>query len=157
MPITSYTGVWLSTDIKGGNILVDTGGICKIADFGCSKYMSDLQKKYSLKGSPYWMAPEVILQEKYERFADIWSLGCTIIEMATGRPPYAEENQPISAMLRVAHSTEPPKFPKHLSEEGKNFLSYCFQINPRKRLNVRKLLEHPFVSNLRPTKYDSLR
>lgn len=72
-------------DIKGANILVDRDGVCKLSDFGGSRIIEEIefQRHYSLKGTPNWMAPETVKLE-YTRFSDIWSLGCTLIEMATG-------------------------------------------------------------------------
>jgi serine/threonine protein kinase len=78
-------------DIKGGNVLVDKNGTCKLADFGNSKRLySELEDDNQIKGTAHWMAPEVIKQNKYGRYSDIWSLGCTIIEMATGSPPWSQ-------------------------------------------------------------------
>jgi mitogen-activated protein kinase kinase kinase ANP1 len=80
-------------DIKGPNVLVDSNGVCKLADFGGAKRIcntNNTEQFNSLKGTPYWMAPEVIKQTGHGRAADIWSVGCTIIEMATGRPPWSQ-------------------------------------------------------------------
>ena len=80
-------------DIKGANVLVDCNGICKLADFGGAKkiYSAANKEQYtSLRGTPYWMAPEVIKQTGHGRKADIWSVGCTVIEMATGKPPWSQ-------------------------------------------------------------------
>ena len=82
-------------DIKGANILLDHHGTVKLADFGASKKIESLVTLHgeasahykSVKGTPFWMAPEVIRQEGHGRPADIWSIGCTVIEMATARPP----------------------------------------------------------------------
>ncbi len=74
-------------DIKGANILVDRDGVCKLSDFGGAKFMEeeiDLRKN-SFKGTPNWMAPETVRRLEYTRFSDIWSVGCTIIEMASGK------------------------------------------------------------------------
>ena len=75
-------------DIKGANILVDDRGTVKLADFGASKRMSGTvtigDKTQSLRGTPYFMAPEVILQNGSGRKADVWSVACTVIQMATG-------------------------------------------------------------------------
>ncbi|CAI5477445.1 unnamed protein product [Closterium sp. Yama58-4] len=80
-------------DIKGANILVDNRGCIKLADFGASRKLADLATMSghkSMKGTPYWMAPEVIKQTGHGRPADIWSVACTVIEMATGKPPWSE-------------------------------------------------------------------
>ncbi|CAN7126019.1 unnamed protein product [Brassica rapa subsp. narinosa] len=86
-----------SWDIKGANLLVDASGVVKLADFGMAKHLTGQRADLSLKGSPFWMAPE-LMQAVMQRdsnpdlaFAvDIWSLGCTIIEMFTGKPPWSE-------------------------------------------------------------------
>jgi serine/threonine protein kinase len=74
-------------DIKGANILVDRDGICKLTDFGGAKVMQeeiDLLR-HSFRGTPNWMAPETVKKMEYTRFSDIWSIGCTVIEMVTGK------------------------------------------------------------------------
>jgi serine/threonine protein kinase len=81
----------------------------------------------SLKGTIFWMAPEVIRQTGYGRQADIWSLGCTVIEMATGKPPWSGEfSEQISALFNIATTTDPPPLPDYLSEDAKHFLTLCF-------------------------------
>lgn len=84
-------------DVKGANILVDIEGVAKLADFGCSKSISvksgvmGAENFQTMLGTPYWMAPEVMRQEGHGRMADIWSFGCTLIEMASGKPPWAKD------------------------------------------------------------------
>lgn len=86
----------------------------------------------SIRGTPYWMAPEVIKQTGHGRPADIWSLACTVIEMATGKPPWSNlYSQPVSAMFHIASSKDPPKLPDHLSPEAKDFLMLCFNRSVR--------------------------
>ncbi|KAI3777420.1 hypothetical protein L1987_47220 [Smallanthus sonchifolius] len=136
-------------DIKGANLLVDASGVVKLADFGLAKHLSVHTTDLSLKGSPHWMAPEV-LQAVMRKDAslehvftmDIWSLGCTVIEMLTGKPPWSEFNG-VQAMFNVLNKS--PTIPETLSSEGKDFLNLCLQRNPEKRSTAALLLEHPFV------------
>lgn len=96
-------------DIKGGNVLVDKNGVCKLADFGNAKrFIEGTDQASSIKGTANWMAPEVIKQNKYGRFADIWSLGCTVIEMAHGKPPFSDFPNHVSIMMHVGQITSPP-------------------------------------------------
>jgi serine/threonine protein kinase len=117
-------------DIKGANILIASNGTVKLADFGASKKIEDLATigsgSKSIRGTPYWMAPEVIKQTGHGCPADIWSLGCTVIEMATGKPPWSTCAGPVAAMFQIASSKDPPPLPEHLSREAKDFLLLCF-------------------------------
>jgi len=137
-------------DLKAGNILLSIDGKAKLADFGVSaKLTSTIQKKNTVVGSPYWMAPEVINvqsdQDGYDFKADIWSLGITGIELAEGKPPLFD-----IASLRVIFlipAREPPtlKDQSQWSHEFNNFIAKCLQKDPVKRPLVEELLEHPFV------------
>ncbi|XP_021820949.1 mitogen-activated protein kinase kinase kinase 5-like [Prunus avium] len=138
-------------DIKGANLLVDASGVVKLADFGMAKHLNGHSYNLSLKGSPYWMAPEVIkavMQNNADPdlalAVDIWSLGCTIIEMFNGKPPWSDFTGP-QAMFKVLNTI--PDIPETLSAEGKDFLSWCFRRNPAERPSAIQLLEHPFVRN----------
>ena len=114
-----HTHQIMHRDIKGANILVDNTGVVKLADFGASKKIEDLVTMdsgfKSIKGTPYWMAPEVIKQTGHGRQADIWSVGCTVIEMATGKPPWSEFAQPVGPFLHLPPFTPPPPPPFLLS------------------------------------------
>uniref|UniRef100_A0A2N9HL25 mitogen-activated protein kinase kinase kinase n=1 Tax=Fagus sylvatica TaxID=28930 RepID=A0A2N9HL25_FAGSY len=139
-------------DIKGANLLVDASGVVKLADFGLAKHLAGQSYNLSLKGSPYWMAPEVMQATMQKKDAnpdlalaiDIWSLGCTIIEMLNGKPPWSDFSGP-QAMFKVLNST--PPIPETLSSEGKDFLHCCFRRNPAERPTAIMLLEHSFVRN----------
>ncbi|CAD8083745.1 unnamed protein product [Paramecium sonneborni] len=138
-------------DIKGANIIVDTKGVCKLADFGCSIIG---KSSYSLKGTPNWMAPEVINQQETGRYSDIWSLGCTIIEMLTSEPPWGQFQSPMQALLTISSKQCSPSIPQNTSDQLKDFLNKCLQFDHKKRWQARKLLKHPFIINYkkRPSK-----
>uniref|UniRef100_A0A7N0VBE7 Protein kinase domain-containing protein n=1 Tax=Kalanchoe fedtschenkoi TaxID=63787 RepID=A0A7N0VBE7_KALFE len=149
-PWSEYEGLCLR-DIKGANLLVDSAGVVKLADFGMAKHLAGEAANLSLKGSPYWMAPELmqsVMQKDMKSdlaFAvDIWSLGCTIIEMLNGKPPWSEY-EGAAAMFKVMR--ESPRIPETLSPEGKDFLQCCFRRNPADRPTANALLEHPFLRN----------
>ncbi|KAK9061986.1 hypothetical protein SSX86_019170 [Deinandra increscens subsp. villosa] len=135
-------------DIKGANILVDNKGQIKLADFGASKKVVELATMTgakSMKGTPYWMAPEVILQTGHSFSADIWSVGCTVIEMATGKPPWSQQYQEVAALFHIGTTKDHPPIPDHLSADAKDFLLKCLQKEPDLRPNASELLQHPFV------------
>uniref|UniRef100_F6H8Z9 Protein kinase domain-containing protein n=1 Tax=Vitis vinifera TaxID=29760 RepID=F6H8Z9_VITVI len=188
-------------DIKCANILVDVHGSVKIADFGLAK-ATKLNDVKSCRGTPFWMAPEVVnwKNEGYGLATDIWSLGCTVLEMLTRRPPYShlegatklndvksfkgtlrwmapevfnqknegyglavniwslgctvlemltcrppysnmEDGQVISKIYR----SEPPDVPDSFSSDARDFILKCLQVNPSDRPTAGELLDHPFV------------
>uniref|UniRef100_A0A7N0V6Y0 mitogen-activated protein kinase kinase kinase n=1 Tax=Kalanchoe fedtschenkoi TaxID=63787 RepID=A0A7N0V6Y0_KALFE len=136
-------------DIKGANILVDNKGRIKLADFGASKKVVELATMTgakSMKGTPYWMAPEVIVQTGHSFSADIWSVGCTVIEMATGKPPWSQQYQEVAALFHIGTTKSHPPIPEHLSSEAKDFLLRCLQKEPDLRASAAELLQHPFVT-----------
>lgn len=137
-------------DIKGANILVDNKGCIKLADFGASKKvvaLATMTGAKSMKGTPYWMAPEVIRQTGHSYSADIWSVGCTLIEMATGKPPWSQQYQEeFAALFHVGTTKSHPPIPEHLSIEAKDFLLKCLQKEPDFRPSASDLLKHPFVT-----------
>ncbi|PWA81071.1 Protein kinase, ATP binding site-containing protein [Artemisia annua] len=135
-------------DIKGANILVDNKGCIKLADFGASKQVVELANgsgAKSMKGTPYWMAPEVILQTGHSFSADIWSVGCTVIEMATGKPPWSQQYQEVAALFYIGTTKSHPPIPDHLSPEAQDLLLKCLHKEPELRPSASDLLQHPFV------------
>lgn len=139
-------------DIKGANILVANTGLVKLADFGASKKIEGLATMESgfksVKGTPYWMAPEVITATGHGKQADIWSVACTVIEMATGKPPWMQFGSQVAAMFHIAKSKGPPAIPEHLSPECKDFLYLCFNRSWRERPSASTLLQHAFLKNV---------
>ena len=100
----------------------------------------------SVIGSPYWMAPEVIMKSGHGKPADIWGLGCCVIEMLTSKPPWFEYGkEPYAVMNAIKNSKFPPKYPDGISKECVEFLNYCFEYEQSKRPTAAELLFHPFV------------
>ncbi|GFO46132.1 serine/threonine-protein kinase 3 [Plakobranchus ocellatus] len=138
-------------DIKAGNILLNTEGHAKLADFGVAGQLSDtMAKRNTVIGTPYWMAPEVIQEIGYDCVADIWSLGITALEMAEGKPPYGDIH-PMRAIFMIP-TKPPPSFrkPDKWSPEFIDFVSKCLVKNPEMRATAAELLEHDFINNRAP-------
>ncbi|XP_010528879.1 PREDICTED: mitogen-activated protein kinase kinase kinase ANP1 isoform X2 [Tarenaya hassleriana] len=136
-------------DIKGANILVDNKGCIKLADFGASKQVVELATisgAKSMKGTPYWMAPEVIRQTGHSFSADIWSVGCTVIEMVTGKAPWSQQYKEVAAIFYIGTTKAHPPIPENLSADVKDFLLKCLQEEPNLRPTASELLKHPFVT-----------
>lgn len=129
-------------DIKGSNILATKEGSIKLADFGVATRVGPL-KDSSVVGSPYWMAPEVIDQSGATTASDIWSVGAVVIELLSGRPPYAELD-PMPALFRIVNDDCPP-LPDGSSGVTRDFLQQCFQKEGHLRISARKLQRHPWM------------
>ncbi|CAI8616116.1 unnamed protein product [Vicia faba] len=132
-------------DIKGANILIGEDG-AKIGDFGCAKSINEAAAP--IRGTPFFMAPEVVCGEEQEYPSDIWSLGCTIIEIFTGSSPWPNVDDSLSALFHIAYSNEVPRIPCSLSDKAKDFLGKCLRKNPKERLTASQLLKHPFLEEL---------
>ncbi|GAO14072.1 hypothetical protein UVI_02038360 [Ustilaginoidea virens] len=143
-------------DIKGANILVDNKGTIKISDFGISKKLEQSnilgnaknnRHRPSLQGSVFWMAPEVVKQTEYTLKADIWSLGCLVVEMMTGNHPFPDCTQ-LQAIFKIGGGTASPTIPEHASEEAKSFLRQTFELNHDSRPSADQLMLSPFLSHM---------
>ncbi|KAL5200782.1 hypothetical protein ABZP36_021985 [Zizania latifolia] len=137
-------------DVKGRNVLIGSDGRAIIADFGCARRVAGhggcIDCVRLRGGTPMFMAPEAARGEEQGPEADIWALGCTVIEMATGGAPWPQFTDAVSALHHVAFSGEVPEFPKWLSDDGKDFLARCLHRDPRERWTAEQLLEHHFVA-----------
>ncbi|KAI7827364.1 kinase-like domain-containing protein [Kickxella alabastrina] len=141
-------------DIKGGNVLIDQDGSVKISDFGISKRVDEVvasskkDRRASLQGSVFWMAPEVVKDTKYTIKGDVWSLGCLVIEMITGAHPFPELDQ-MQALFSIGQRGR-PKIPDGMSVAGQQFLDEALQVDLEKRPTAKDLVPHPFVYDTEP-------
>uniref|UniRef100_A0A3Q1IHL9 Mitogen-activated protein kinase kinase kinase 19 n=1 Tax=Anabas testudineus TaxID=64144 RepID=A0A3Q1IHL9_ANATE len=141
-------------DLKGNNVMLMPNGIIKLIDFGCARRLSclnhtasnsgDLLK--SVHGTPYWMAPEVISEAGYGRKSDIWSIGCTVFEMATGKPPLAHMDKMAAMFYIGAQRGLMPSLPERFSDNAKDFVKSCLTSDQRLRPSADQLLKHSFIS-----------
>ncbi|GAV66593.1 Pkinase domain-containing protein, partial [Cephalotus follicularis] len=136
-------------DVKGRNILVGPDPrFCKLADFGSSTQIGECTGKILPRGSPLWMAPEVVRGELQGTESDVWSLGCTIIEMITGKPAW--DDRGVDTLNRIGFSTESPELPTGLSPLCRDFIEKCLKREPSQRWSCDQLLQHPFLLPLSP-------
>ncbi|XP_072324312.1 mitogen-activated protein kinase kinase kinase 22 isoform X2 [Scyliorhinus torazame] len=142
-----HSNMIVHRDIKGANILRDSAGNIKLGDFGASKRLQTICMSgtgiKSVTGTPYWMSPEVISGEGYGRKADVWSVGCTIVEMLTEKPPWAEF-EAMAAIFKIATQPTKPQLPDSVSNACRGFLKQIF-VEEKRRPPAEELLRHAFV------------
>lgn len=132
-------------DLKAANILTTKNGNVKLSDFGVSLNLRAMEREIKdVAGTPNWMAPEVIELKGASPKSDIWSLACTVIELLTGRPPYAEIANSMSVMFRIVEDDMPP-LPEGCSPLLEDFLTQCFDKDPTKRPSADLLCEHQWL------------
>ncbi|XP_016385676.1 mitogen-activated protein kinase kinase kinase 3-like [Sinocyclocheilus rhinocerous] len=146
-PLHANSSPWSLPPVRSGaNILRDSAGNVKLGDFGASKRLQTICMSStgvrSVTGTPYWMSPEVISGEGYGRKADVWSLGCTVVEMLTEKPPWAEF-EAMAAIFKIATQPTNPQLPSHISEHTRDFLR-CIFVEAKYRPSAEELLRHPF-------------
>ncbi|KAL4065848.1 Pkinase-domain-containing protein [Scleroderma citrinum] len=131
-------------DLKAANILTTKTGNVKLSDFGVSLNLRAMQREMNnVAGTPNWMAPEVIELKGASTKSDIWSLGCTVIELLTGRPPYGDIT---NMMFRIVEDNMPP-LPEDCSDALQDFLQQCFHKDPELRPDAETLCKHPWLTS----------
>ncbi|KAG1339071.1 putative mitogen-activated protein kinase kinase kinase 18 [Cocos nucifera] len=145
----SVAGV-VHCDVKGRNVLIGLSpAVAKLADFGSATRIPhgcsmDANEQYT-RGTPLWMAPEVARGDRPTPASDIWSLGCTVIEMLTGTQPWRSSDP--DALFRIGFGDEVPEFPDWLSKTGRDFLDRCLRRDSTERWTGEQLLQHPFLAD----------
>ncbi|KAG6393757.1 hypothetical protein SASPL_144326 [Salvia splendens] len=132
-------------DVKGENLLIAGDGGLKIADFGCAKHAAGGGGGFA--GTPAYMSPEAARGEEQGFPADVWAMGCTIVEMATGANPWSGMKDPAAALYRVGYSGDSPAIPGWLSGEARDFVAKCLVRDSEERWTAAELLGHPFLAS----------
>ncbi|XP_048557215.1 mitogen-activated protein kinase kinase kinase 17-like [Triticum urartu] len=133
-------------DVKARNIVIGADGRAKLADFGCARDAgADVP---IIGGTPAFMAPEVARGEEQGPAADVWALGCMVVEMATGRAPWSGmDGNALAALHRIGYTEAAPEVPEWMSAEAKDFLRGCLVRQASERCTAAQLLDHPFLAS----------
>jgi serine/threonine protein kinase len=138
----------LHRDVKAANLLLTDDGRLKLADFGVATFLASTHStRATVIGSPYWIAPETLLNDcTYGKAADVWSLGITIIEIVEGHPPLSDVH-PLRALWLISQRDPPTlQSPQDWPESLIDFISLCLQKDPSMRPTAQELLHHEFIN-----------
>uniref|UniRef100_A0A8I6WIF6 Protein kinase domain-containing protein n=1 Tax=Hordeum vulgare subsp. vulgare TaxID=112509 RepID=A0A8I6WIF6_HORVV len=135
-------------DVKSPNIVIGDDGRAKLADFGCLRKAGAAADVPIIGSTPAFMAPEVARGEDQGPAADVWALGCTVVEMATGHAPWSGmDGDALAALHRIGYTQAVPEVPESLSADAKDFLARCLVRQASDRCTAAQLLEHPFLAS----------
>lgn len=138
-------------DIKPSNLLINNDVEVKVSDFGCSFQMNVSETRddfvSTFKGSIPYMAPELLRETQLSRKSDIWSIGCSVLELVTEKEPWHEKNfdNYFAAILEIGTQPVTPTVPDELSEDVKDFIQRCLKRDPNERPSAEELLEHKLI------------
>jgi serine/threonine protein kinase len=135
-------------DLKGDNLFVEVDGTLKVGDFGTAKELRTIRLTSSMAGTPYFMAPEVVKCEQYGVQADVWSIGCCVIQMLSGKPPYHRCDNQFAVMFQVSKGEVDSYIPTDLPPAVDDFIRQCTRLNPAERPSVSELLQHPWLAGV---------
>lgn len=134
-------------DLKGDNLFLTEDGVLKVGDFGTSKELQTTLVTDSVAGTPNFMAPEVIACSGHSCMADIWSVGCCVLEMLTGHPPFWNLDNHMAVMFAVMKGNLEQQVPTHISEDAKDFIKLCARSDPKERPSARQLQQHRWLKD----------
>ncbi|GET90645.1 protein kinase, putative [Leishmania tarentolae] len=135
----------LHRDLKGDNLFLTEDDQLKLGDFGQSKELADTLITRSVQGTPSFMSPEMIACSGYSFEADVWSVGCCVIQMLTGKPPFANLDNQMAVMFAIISSKIEDQIPASASEGAKDFIRMCTKTNIKDRWTASQLRQHPWL------------
>eukprot|EP00992_Anisonema_acinus_P014511 TRINITY_DN9324_c0_g1_i1.p1 TRINITY_DN9324_c0_g1~~TRINITY_DN9324_c0_g1_i1.p1 ORF type:complete len:147 (+),score=13.80 TRINITY_DN9324_c0_g1_i1:306-746(+) len=139
-------------DVKCSNLLIQQRDFVVLADFGAARWAAEADDAAPPRGTPAWMAPETACGRAPAAAADVWGVGCVVVEMCTGRPPFASRQ--FATDWAIVHflskNCASPDIPRDLPAEGADLLTLCFVHDPLARLPCSQLLQHPFLQETPP-------
>lgn len=144
-------------DLKPLNVMLTTDGKIKLGDFGlAAQLVNDEYYQKEIKGTPKWMAPEILITKPYNELTDIWSLGIIAYELAIGQNPY--QGMTLNRIMYTAKNSPAPKIKDSQGKFSSEFLDFvnnkCLVKNPAKRADCYDLLAHPLLTKVYPDQDD---
>jgi serine/threonine protein kinase len=137
-------------DLKGDNLFMDEKGNLKVGDFGTSKELATVKITNSVAGTPNFMAPEVVTCAGHSLAADVWSVGCCVVQMLSGKAPFANVDNHMAVMFAVMKGSIREQIPPNITPLARSFIVACVKMKPEERLTCEELLKHPWLAEEEP-------